>query len=486
MATLKLWKNFSKRKNSTKLPSGTADASLTVRLKEDTSLEQPTFILTGDNQDYNYAEYAGHYYYIDDIVSVHNGLSELRCTQDCLATYKTAIKASSQYVLYYDHNNTEITDRRLSTKTTEVIQVNTDTFFNLGGGESYLVTAVGSEGTSVFACDKANVDDIFTNTFLTAVQTAYENEVANLRADVLAVATNPSDVGESIKKLLAVMTDIWLFNGRVISQVNYSRDASQFLKNCYVLPIAPANIGGTSAPIRLGSWNSNSSGNKGFSRMFHDSATVAIPWQATDWRKNAPYHSIYLYIPYIGLVNISPAEVIGVNNITVNVAVDTYSGVASFVVNADNNTVLGQYSTNIASPYAIGSSNIDIVGAGCQLVSSATSVAGGAVTGNAGAITGGALGLVNVLKQLDNSLSSNGGAAGMGLGNTVKCFTVFHDTTVSPSSVSAVKGTPYNGVMSLSSITGYVQCAGASVPMAGLGNDKDIVNNYLNGGVYIE
>ena len=224
----------------------------------------------------------------------------------------------------------------------------------------------------------------------------------------------------------------------------------------------------------------------GFPRIVHDSATVSIPWQATDWRRNAPYHEIYLYIPYVGLITISPSEVIGVTNITVNVSIDTYSGVTSFVVNASNGAVLGQYSTNIAAPYAVGSSNIDIVASGAQIIASAASIAAGAVTGNVPAVAMGALGLTNAIRPMDASISSNGGAAGMGLGNTVKCFTVFHDTTVSPSSVSAVKGTPYNGVMSLSGVSGYVQTAGASLDIAGYGNEKDMVNNYLNGGIYIE
>ena len=156
------------------------------------------------------------------------------------------------------------------------------------------------------------------------------------------------------------------------------------------------------------------------------------------------------------------------------------------MVNAGNGAVIGQYSTNIAAPYAIGSSNISLTASGAQIVASAAALAGGIATGNAAGITTGALGLANNIKAFDSSISSNGGAAGMGLGNTVKCFTVFHDTTVSPGSVSAVKGTPYNGVMSLSGVSGYVQTAGASVELAGYGNEKDMIDNYLNGGIYIE
>ena len=190
-----------------------------------------------------------------------------------------------------------------------------------------------------------------------------------------------------------------------------------------------------------------------------------------------------MYIPYIGLIGLPASELIGVTNLTVNAAIDTYSGVASFVVNADNGTVVGQYSTNIAAPYAVGSSNINVVAAGASIVAGVAAVASG--VGMSAAIMAG-LGLVNNIKPFDSSITGNGGSAGQGLGNTVKCISVFHDTTVTPSSVSAVQGTPYNGAMSLSGISGYVQTSNASIDITGYGGDKDEVDSLLNGGIYIE
>ena len=58
MATLELWKNFEKRKNSTKQPTGAADASKSVTLKDGTSIEQPVFIIQTNDFTYNYAKFA--------------------------------------------------------------------------------------------------------------------------------------------------------------------------------------------------------------------------------------------------------------------------------------------------------------------------------------------------------------------------------------------------------------------------------------------
>ena len=489
MASITAYAGFSKRKNSTKQPAG-AGTAITATLKDDTSMVQPAFVLSGDHFTYNYISFAGRYYFVDDVISLHNGLCEIQCSIDVLATYKSVIQASSQYVLYYTHSNSQIVDARLSTKTDITVQSDTEQFNNLGTGDSYLITTVAMEdgsgdgGTSIFACDKSTVDNLFDDNLITLIQGDYNTNVNNITDALAHLAL--LDVPSTIRDIATLWFSHLKFMSRNVNTALYSDEAPQYVKNCFVLPIENSHLGGTTKNIRLGCWDSSASGNKGFPRICHDSATVAIPWQASDWRRNSPYHEIYLYIPYIGMVNISPSEIIGVTNITVNVAIDAYSGVASFVVNADNGTVLGQYSTNIAAPYAIGSSNIDVVNSGAQIVSGAASIFSGVVTGNSYAIGGGALGIVNAIKPLDGSIGSNGGAAGMGLGNTVKCFTVFHDTTVSPSSVSAIKGTPYNGVMSLSGVSGYVQTSDASVDVAGYGNEKDQINNYLNGGIYIE
>lgn len=484
MATLNLWTGFTKRRNSTKQPTGTGDAQKDCKLKEGTSLEQPVFVLDGQQHGYNYAQFGGVYYYIDDVVIAKNNITELHCSRDLLATFKAAIQASSQFVLYYTHANTEIVDQRLSTKTEITIDSDTETFNNLGSGESYMITAIGEDHTSIFACDKTKIDSLFDSNVLSGIKSGWDTMIGNL--DTAVAGITAGSVEDMLKALFRAWLEFLKTQAEVTTSVLFCDDAQKFVKNCFVLPIDKSNIGGTLQMVHLGKWISSANGNKGFPRIIHDSATLSIPWQASDWRRNAPYHEIYLYIPYIGLINIPASEIIGVNTITVNVAIDAYSGVTTFVVNAANGTVIGQYSTNIAAPYAVGSSNINLTASGAQIIASAAAIAGGIATGNVPALSAGALGIVNSIKPFDASISANGGAAGMGLGNTVKCFTVFHDTTVTPSSVSAVQGTPYNGVMSLSGVSGYVQCMNASVDMDGLGNDKDIVNNYLNGGLYIE
>lgn len=83
-------------------------------LKENTSLLKPTIFISSSSNlagfNYMYISDFGRYYFIDDIVSVHNNQWEVSGHVDVLETYKTAIlnnnavvkRQESQYNLYLD------------------------------------------------------------------------------------------------------------------------------------------------------------------------------------------------------------------------------------------------------------------------------------------------------------------------------------------------------------------------------------------------
>lgn len=94
--------HFTKDTRSTARPTGGTTIS-GILFKENTSREAPVLKLTADslNNDYtwNYIYILGAYYYINDIIFLNNDVLELHCTKDVLATYKTEIENSTQYVV---------------------------------------------------------------------------------------------------------------------------------------------------------------------------------------------------------------------------------------------------------------------------------------------------------------------------------------------------------------------------------------------------
>jgi len=472
MANITAYTGFSKRKNSTKQPTG--GTSITATLKDDVSMVQPVFIVQGNNFTYNYIQFAGRYYFVDDVVSLRNNLTEIHCNIDVLATYKSAIQSTFAYVLYYTHTNTEIADHRLSVKTTQTTESENGSFDYFGVGFTHVLTTVGEDHVNSYKLNLSEIKEIVSTRFFESL----DKELSDVPAiDTSSVESAISDAGRFIVDLLKSAAIASTYVGKL----------TDCIRNCYVLPIDPAAWGGSLESVYLGRCDT---GKQGYAigaadRVLHDSATVAIPWQATDWRRNAPYHEIYLYIPAIGLTTISPSDVIGENYLYVDVEVDKLSGDAIFNVGTASK-VLAQYTTNVAVNFPVGANNVNPARAAMAVGNLAGSIA----SGNIGNTLSDALGLANAIQPQAMSIGSNGGGAFLGLvsfqGKKVYCFTVFHDTAVSPASVSAVKGTPYNGVMSLAGVSGYVQTSGASVDIAGYGNEKDIVNNYLNGGIYIE
>lgn len=98
--------NTDKRMNSTKQTFTTAH-SLSCRLKEPTGMANPTFIVSGLTKGalYNYCSFEGRYYWIDNIVYLTNNVEEVHCHLDPLATYKSSILNTEAMVVYGDSAN---------------------------------------------------------------------------------------------------------------------------------------------------------------------------------------------------------------------------------------------------------------------------------------------------------------------------------------------------------------------------------------------
>ena len=465
--------SFAKRHNSTATPNSADGTLIDFYIKGGSDVLTPTFTFnSSDIPTFNYFLWRNRYYFVTDIKNVRNDLWEITGEVDVLATYKNRIQSTNAYVLYYTHSNTEISDKRLSTKTTQSTQSANGAFSEFGKGSVYVVSVVGQDSVAQYAISLSDLKDIVSQNFLDTL----ENQIDN----------TPLPASDSLVDFAYYITE--LLKNEALS-FTYVGKITDCIRNCYVLPIRYTAWGGSSETIYIGRASSGKSGYALGSneRILSDSATVNIPWQASDWRRNAPYHEIYLYIPCVGLTTISPSDVIGETALHVDLTLDKLSG--DVIINVGTaSKVLAQYTTNVAVNYPVGFSNVDPTGA-ITSVAGAVGALAGAVNPAVGAAVAG-LGLTNIIQPQAESIGSNGGGAFLGLvgytGYKVYCFTIFHDTTVAPSNVSAIKGTPYNAVMSLGSVSGYVQTMDASVSGTMTDTEREKINQLLDGGIYIE
>lgn len=454
--------NFSKRKNSTRVPDSSG-TSFECALKTPCSWYDPVFLLhdTG-TPTWNYASWGTWYYFVTDIIAQANDLFEIRCSLDPLATYRAEILATNAFVMYDTAANTEISDGRLSTRTTASISAANATIHMLEVGQTILMGIVGDDSTGIYSVTESQASELMKSA-----------RMANWLDSVGLELGQATD--------LAGLADI-LASG--MRQLIASGKATDCIKSALLIPVSSSEFSGASETIHLGEYDTGITAKKiAATAVAFESVTVSIPWQASDWRRNAPYHSIYLSLPYVGMVPISPSELMGISSLTISVYVSQNGGIIYEVYPTGKTGMIGRYSGNCASNYMVGASNFTPMQAITSIGGALASAAAAVVHPAAGA--GMLLGTMNSSQQLPACVGSSGGGA-LTSGYIITCWTVYHNTNIEPASVSAAIGTPKMASQAVGAVPGYVQTRAASVSAAAPEHILTAINSALDGGVYIE
>lgn len=465
-----------KRKNSTLIPAnGTA---VEVDLKAGTDLISPSFLIQSEAEpDYNLMKYESRYYFIDRITSVRNNLWNIDCTEDFGATWKTNIRNTTAYVLYHNHENLELSDRRLGIESSCHIDSTTVQFEKFShatvSNNAIIMTIISDDQTGVYAITQEAARTLFQN-----INSIYD-----------AWGAAPSIVAESEEipewKFFNYMARLSVFMYQALVNLVASGNISDCIKTCFIIPVDYDDIVGEETLLKFGKYQSDITGKKITNRILTEFINIDIPWQTEDWRNNLPYTELYLYMPYLGLNQLSNSDLFGATSITVRMTMDLFSGDTIFILNNGSQT-LGHYSTNVASPYSIGTSDVMSSEIVSTMINSVGGIAEVFTRGSVSGATSAINGACNILAGSPTCISGNSGGASLGIGHNVVMYSVFHDTVAEPETVSTTIGTPTNKVMSLSGINGYVQTSSASVSGTMLDAEREAVNNLLNGGVYIE
>ena len=503
MATVK-FTTFAKRRNSTKQPTSvTWDTRSTTFLKEPTSQDAPIFKVTGNNFNYNYCEWDGKYYFIDEIESLINNEIAVHCILDPLATYKTEIMASTQFVSYSASATPDnyLMDNRIPVKKNVIVGSNTASLSSLINANGfYVVTVIGKEGCAVYAMDQSTIK-------------AMINEISNWESDGINNASNiiqtqsitTADFGDAITALNDTLGTIGeaLINSGFVG--NAYAQAPSCIRSCIWVPFFPTDFLDTGKDLYLGNFKCGSLHPyilKG--EPVVKNVTVSIPWHHTGWRR-AICEDVYLYLPFAGMIGLSSDSLAGSSSLSIECSATATDGVIAYEVKAGSQ-VIGTYAGQCSANYPIGISQQASAGqiaqtafaglektVNCAIQSSVSPVSMAAATAGA-ALTG----TEAVYNMADVALSRNntcvggvGGGAGAGLDLNIICYTVAHDTTVPASGTDytnyvANMGVPVMKSMALSGLTGFCQCANAHVEAPATAGELDAIDRYVNSGFYIE
>lgn len=452
--------SFTKRKNSTKLPTG--GTTYTGTLKDNTSVVAPSITFSFSSfpaYNYAYIQEFSRYYWITDKTQVSNNIWVLSFKVDVLASYKTEIGSSSKYILRsasaYDGN---ITDIKYPTKA--VVNAKRTTHAPFSGTGRYLLGVVTPDGIAGAV----------------TYYTLSESQMATVRSTLMG--------GQSY---FGNITDPDIRNFAILMG-----NPMQYIKSCRYYPF---NIGtGVSANMTLGN-TVISNMNILYGTTQQDTFTFTINnhplytsrGRYTSWE---PFTQRFLYFPPVGFVHLPSALYAHFAQLTGIVNIDLVSGIGRLIIQtpstSDNDPCI-VYSTSFAAGFDVPLAQL-ISGNPIKIVSGVTSLfsAGvSAMTGNIGGLVQGALSAVS------DFISANvpevrgyidGGGSQLETGN-IEFLEVFYDIA---DDNNAEFGRPLMAVRTLNTLSGYILCADGEIETDGTEPEITELESYLTGGFFYE
>lgn len=490
--------NISKKRNSTL--QGTFSTSYDCTLKAPTSLDRPTFLISAETMDYNAAKYGNRYYFIDDVVSVRQGQWEVTCILDVLATYKSAITSSSQFVLYSSAGVAEsywewIPDTRLGATKRPQFDMNDGSvpIFDVDG--FYVLTVNGKEGCEAYVLTQAQI-----KLLINQVNTWQNDGITAIIAGtaVPGVTYNWGNTQECIESLSKILTQTGFIG-------NSFSNAPQMIRSCIWVPFKASYFESAgSNNIWLGNFDTGISVHSCTTKAVTNSTaiSISIPWiHAADWRRGT-MENVYMYLPFVGVIQLSADEIAEDEKIYIYYSATATDGVIAYELRSEHGRTIGTYGGSCCANYPIGINQQASAG---QIFQTAL----GGLEKTVGSISGaGVLGTVTGVAWADAALTgaqaifdtqnvrysttpscigSFGGGAGSGMPLDIKLQVVGYQSIENPGSAySLVMGVPVMKYKTLGDLYGFCQCANAHVAVAAQAREIDAIDTYLNTGFFIE
>lgn len=460
--TIKTWSNFVKRKNSTKQPTG--GTSVTCVLKETTSVEHPTFVLTSNDFTINYVYAFGEYYFVDDVKSVRNGIIEISCSLDVGATYKSDIGSYTAFVersaTYHNDFLPDPDVAMINDETVTSVVTSTLTVFNPGG--FFVISVLNNAGSG--------------NGFTTY----YITDISNIEYLAQYVNTN---WGSAATDLLD-----WF-------QSTFLKTADSVI-DCIWVPISFSALSGAPASyenFKIGVDSIPSAHGYRITApcVLSDSIVVSIPHIYNDFRKGAPYTMGKLFIPGYGMVDFNPLD-FAADTITLAFDIDVTTGDTVCYLKDNGGNVVATYTYNIGVSCPVGKVGSNVTQTIGGVLSTAGSVASAIASTGATAVASGVAASASGINTMANAVaptaSIKGGKGGRAIAENGLdvIVTLICKATTDPDDLLATHGRPFMDSGLISAFSGYIKCSGADVPIGGRASDKTAVNDMLNGGFYYE
>lgn len=444
--TLEMY-TFNKKLNSTKQPSGSG-TSVSAVMKDNTSVLSPHFILKDFNTSWNYIKWGSRYYFVDDIVLLSNSHAEYVCRTDVLATFKSVIGSSSQYVLRAaSQYNPYIVDTKYPAKASASLS-------------QTLLSGLAVDSTGIYVIGIISEND--SENAVTYYTLGPSNFSALMQALFDTSYLNAQDISTELQKELV--------------------NPMQYVTSCYWFPFTAQQAAGDMAQIKFGWWDSGVYAGKlsESGRIVSLEATFSLPGHPQVSRGNylndAPYtrHTLNCYT--FGSIPLDPAPFADGSAGAIQIDVDLYTGIAQMYVACNGSrlfTTVSQFGVPIQLAQSQG-----------NIVSGALSALGGAVGLAYGNVVGFAQGIASAVEAAMPQVQSQG-ANGSKVAFLQTANIVSQFRQLVPEDNVQI-GRPLCDVRTISALSGYILCEEADLDFAGSASEKEQVMSYMNSGFYYE
>ena len=461
--SINTWSGFSKRVNSTKKPDPNTATAHNVLLKDACDIKNPVFELDALDFTINHVEAFGNDYFAH-VQNLDGHRSNIICTLDYLATFKSQIGVYSAYVEYAASAPAQllyIDDPRNAP--TSVVANNTssdDPGWTVSNSGCYLLGM--ANAVSIGNCGAPS----------------YYIMNASELSQVTAAIFDPNFI-TNIKNQ---------FNGVFDSIVS-----------CIWLPFDKSFVSGNgsvSVPVYAGNQDLGV-GSMDFltNRVWKKRVYVSLPsiggYNGT-YIQSGKYVTASIYLPGVGVCPLTyDIYKDNATGVTVDIYLDFITGDILYYLSTASPNGTGEsqcFSGNVAAKVPVVGASYDGIGVAQGILSTAKSIAS---LNPIDAISGG-LGIARSL-SIDNIVTgSNSSPLSLMHDKNIRVETHLQVPIHGALSMAELEvfrsdnGMPYFNRATISSLSGYIKCRNASVSIPGDGEEQNVVNSYLNNGFYYE
>lgn len=461
--------NFRKRINSTKLVN-VSGTTISFVYKETSERNNPVIEVTTWNDNWNYAKIGSKYFFVDTLEYLANRHFRVSLSIDLLASYRNDVMATTAYIsratgIYNDNIIDELnTPLTAVTETvlSETPKIGEQLFYDTGNGCFILHTLNSTQGGELHGA--------FTTAYILNGQQM--TEIAQILTTTDQSIIDAISIGFN-KPIDAIFKVLWLpLNINVVA----------------------VQSGAVSTNVWIGAYNTNISAYCIATNLLECRTQFIIDGLRPEgYLRNPAFINAVLTLPFVGTVGIDCKRLFendASGSLIVDIAVDAREGKQLIVVRTSEHqsTPLNVFETVIAYPCQVGSATINFLGG-------ITNALNGIALASVGQPLFGATAIANSFYDVAvpscSAIGTNGGnMAEITLGGNIRLVIIKRLTKydIYNETVRQTVGLPFNDVMMLGDIAekGFVKCSNASVSTNAYKHEIDALNDFLNGGVFIE